>query len=150
MGSFTHCIRHINRCARAYREERLGPLGLHGGQAMFIIHVCRHPGVSQEGLGRHVLLSKSNVTRRLMALEQDGFVRREPDPGDRRVMRVYPTERALALLPEIERVQAEWQAALTEGFTDEEQAVLEKLLERMLARAEALTADFAAGKKEGD
>ena len=76
MGSFSHCIRHINRCARAYREERLGPLGLHGGQAMFITHVCRHPGVSQEGLGRHVLLSKSNVTRRLMALEQDGFVRR--------------------------------------------------------------------------
>ena len=35
MGSFTHCIRHINRCARAYREERLGPLGLHGGQAIF-------------------------------------------------------------------------------------------------------------------
>ena len=70
--------------------------------------------------------------------------------GGSRVMRVYPTERALALLPEIERVQAEWQAALTEGFTDEEQAVLEKLLERMLARAEALTADFAAGKKEGD
>ena len=33
MGSFTHCIRHINRCARAYQEERLGPLGLHGGQA---------------------------------------------------------------------------------------------------------------------
>ena len=150
MGSFTHCIRHINRCARAYREERLGPLGLHGGQAMFITHVCRHPGVSQEGLGPACVAEQIQCDPPADGPGAGRLCPAESDPGDRRVMRVYPTERALALLPEIERVQAEWQAALTEGFTDEEQAVLEKLLERMLARAEALTADFAAGKKEGD
>lgn len=142
------CISRTARCSQLYRSERLAEVGLNGGQYVYISNVCRNPGISQEQMSRQILINKSNVARQLAALEQNGFVRREPDAKDRRVMRVYPTEKAEEVYPYIQQVLADWRHYLTEDFSDEEREQLDSLLERVLEKAAAYADKRLAREKE--
>ncbi len=142
------CISRTARCSQLYRSERLAEVGLNGGQYVYISNVCRNPGISQEQMSRQILINKSNVARQLAALEQNGFVRREPDAKDRRVMRVYPTEKAEEVYPYIQQVLADWRHYLTEDFSDEEREQLDSLLERVLEKAAAYADKRLAKEKE--
>ena len=82
-------------------------------------------------------VNKSSVTRQLAALEEKGYIRREPDPNDRRSLLVYPTDQALALKERMRHVLRDWNAYLTADFTDEEREQLSRLMERVAERAEA-------------
>ena len=62
---------------------------------------------------------------------------REPHEADRRQIRVFPTERALQLLPEIRRVFRVWRNYLEEELTEEELAVFCDIMQRVTQRAAA-------------
>ena len=50
-------------------------------------------------------------------------------------MRLYPTEKTLELLPQIDRIMASWQEMLIQDLSQEEQALLERMLGQLLDRA---------------
>ena len=91
------------------------------------------------------LAEGANVTRATMTglidtLERDGFVKREPDPDDRRMMSVRLTPKAdafvAALLPAHFRIMARLMAPLSEA----ERKTLVSLLTKILQSASELTA----------
>ena len=138
MESFMRWIGRIYRCAGIYRGGRLSAEGVNSCQHIYIFHICRMPGITQEQLSKRLCVNKSSVTRQLAALEQGGLIRREEDPGDRRVQHVYPTPRAEALYPQVRQLMAEWNRLLLEELSETERAALESMLARVAARAEAL------------
>jgi MarR family transcriptional regulator, negative regulator of the multidrug operon emrRAB len=78
-------------------------------------------------------LSHSGGVRIVKRLEAEGLVTREPDPADRRAVRLHLTEEGER---EARRLLAARQAALTPllaGLGEREGAALERLLERLLA-----------------
>ena len=79
--------------------------------------------------------STSTVHAILGALEENGYINRIPLPNDKRQFSVYPTEKMLAVLPEIKSASEEWMALLSDGISGEELAVFNSVLERMQARA---------------
>lgn len=135
MAKIIRDITYIARCGSQYRNRQLEPLGLTGRQAGSLIAICNHPGISQEQLGKQVVLNKSNITRQLAGLEEMALVERRPSPTDKRVMQLYPTEKTLELLPRIRQVYRDWREYLLDGMTEEEQALLEKALTRIKDRA---------------
>ena len=98
--------------------------------------MCREPGTTQDAIAREIYVNKSNVTRQLAALEQNGFVERRPCETDSRAMEVYPTEKALAVLPEVRAVLREWNECITADFTEEEKEQFKDLLARAAERAQ--------------
>jgi DNA-binding MarR family transcriptional regulator len=94
-------------------------------------------------LGRHTGLAAASVTNLIDRLVAKGFLRREPDPLDRRRVLLHAD---VAELTDNEFF-ASWQRATTqlwERYTDTELAVILDFLadtaERLRARTEALTA----------
>ena len=136
MPGFMKNINQIARCAEQYRAQRLAELGLTGCQYSCILHVCRQPGISQDGLARQICVHKSSVARQLAQLEENGFVRREPDEKDRRITAVYPTTRAEEAYPVVCRVLGEWSRYVTGGLSEEDKARLIPMLESMCRQAE--------------
>lgn len=129
----------INRCGGMYRTARLpenAPPPFHHN---FITAICTHPGYSQDQLSRLLCLNKSTVTRRLTYLEENGFVTRMPSDVDKRVMLVYPTEKAHELLPQITKLTNEWSDAITDGIPAEELETFYAVLSNITARARELT-----------
>lgn len=125
----------LARCGNQFRNEHLKPLGLTAVQAPYILHICGTPGLSQDKLARRLHVNPSNATRQLALLERNGYVRRQSSPQDKRQMEVYPLKKALDACAEIRRVNAMWNAYLTEGMTPQELALLEGLLDRLRQRA---------------
>jgi len=135
MNSLMRYINRISRCAALFRSGKLESDGINGYQHTYIINICRYPGISQEMLARTIYVNKSSVTRQLALLEQNGYIYRTPSEKDKRVMQVFPTQKAYDILPKVKCMLEEWEAYITSGFTDEEKSFMLSLLERMMEKA---------------
>ena len=131
MSQIVRDLAHIARCGGQYRTKLLEPLGITVRQASMLMEVCNTPGISQDTLSRRVFLNKSVVARQLAALEENGFVERPTCQKDKRVTRLYPTEKALQIQPKLQAIWADCEHFLTEGMTEEEIALLEAMLSRV-------------------
>lgn len=140
-------INRINRSTGIVYNQRLREFGINHCQHPYIIQICRHPGISQEELARAICVNKSNVARQLAVLEADGLLTRTPDPEDRRVMQVFPTEKMEALLPCVREVMGDWNSCLLADFSEEDREKLIAMLEIITERA-VKAAEETMGKNE--
>lgn len=126
----------ISRCAALYRDAHLADCGLSGWQAPYIPEICAAPGITQDQLALRLHVNRSNVTRQLAMLEENGFVLRRRSESDRRAVEVYPTQKAEETLSAVRAVYRSWREKLFYDLTSEERDRLESLLERLARRAE--------------
>lgn len=132
-------MRKINRISRSqgrYLTKALKDLGVGTCHHSYFLVISRKPGISQEELAREISVDKSNVTRTLANLEQQGFVKRCSSPQDRRVLQVYPTEKMEAAVPRVREAVRDWNAYLTADLTDEEMEQFQNTLDHILERAQ--------------
>ena len=136
MHPFMRQISITYRCAMRFREAELSDTGLAGCQTPYLTKLYRQPGISQEEMARSLNVNKSSVARQLAILEEKGYVRREAAPTDKRILLVYPTEKALELKSRLFSCYSDWNSYLTQDFTEDEKEMLSKLMVRIAARAE--------------
>jgi DNA-binding MarR family transcriptional regulator len=60
-----------------------------------MVHINEEPGISSSELSARLLCDKSNVTRIVRGLEQQGLIQRKPHETDGRTLRLYLTEQGL-------------------------------------------------------
>jgi DNA-binding MarR family transcriptional regulator len=137
MSQIIRNMTEITRCGVQYRTESLAPLELKACHASYLREICADPGISQDQLAARICINKSNIARQAAALEEGGFITRTPSAEDKRVMCLYPTEKTLALLPELNGILDAWEDCLTDGLSPEELAVAARVLERMKIKAAA-------------
>ena len=131
MSQIIRDITEIARCGAQYRTEALAPMGLKACHASYLLEICNNPGISHDKLAARICINKSNVARQTAALEEDGFIVRTPSTQDKRIMQLYPTQKTLALLPEIQIILDHWEVCLTADVSEEERIILERVLERI-------------------
>ncbi|MCV0396653.1 MAG: MarR family transcriptional regulator [Rhizobiaceae bacterium] len=73
-------------------SRALAEVDLKIAQLDVLMNLYRHPGMSQHDVARKLLVGRSNITMLLPQLEKQGLLRREGDPKDKRVMRLYLTD----------------------------------------------------------
>jgi DNA-binding MarR family transcriptional regulator len=137
MSQIIRDIIEIARISVQYRGDQLAPMGLKSCHASYLTEICAKPGISQDGLARIICLNKSNVARQAAILEEDGFIIRKPSAADKRVVELYPTEKALALKDRIYQCYGQWSRYLTQDFTEEEQALLSRLMGKIAEKAQS-------------
>ena len=125
----------ISRCGVQYRSDNLAQFGLKSIHASYLTEIASNPGISQDRLAKIICINKSNVARQVAVLEEDGFVRRVPSAADKRVMELYPTEKTLELMPQINSTLMCWEDCITQDLTDGERALISELLVKMKNRA---------------
>jgi DNA-binding MarR family transcriptional regulator len=135
MSKFMKMLNNISRSQAIYRHERITAKDLHSGHYAFVLAICREPGRSQEELARELCINKSTVARHLTYLEENGYIRRESLPRDKRKFAVYPIEKMLSVLPQVRNASVEWMELLSEDIPEEELTVFNSVLERMEKRA---------------
>lgn len=128
-------IAAIGRYLRRHRNSYMEPFGLKSLHARFLIEICRSPGISQDGLTQLIGFDKSNVARQAALLEEQGFLTRRAGE-DKRVLRLYPTEKTLALLPGLQDAMDIWEQDLLRNLTPEERTLFAALLTKIRIQAE--------------
>ncbi len=135
MSKFMKMLNNISRSQAIYRQSRISVDDLQASHYAFVLAICREPGRSQEEIARELCINKSTVARNLNYLEEKGYISRNPLPNDKRQFAVYPTDKMLAVLPQIRQASAEWMTLLSEGIPQEELDIFDSVLEHMQTRA---------------
>ena len=106
-----------------------------GGMKWFLLTVLgRRDGLSQGEFTQEYEMDPSRVTRTAQSLEADGFIRRERDVEDNRVMRMYLTEEGSEVLDRLPEINAQLRRRVHSVLSEEEFEELRRML-RLLAEA---------------
>lgn len=133
----------LHRNAKKYFHKEFSKLALASGSHAFLMMLYQHDGVHQNDLSYTLHFDKAHTTRAIQKLVELGYIRKESDPGDHRAYRIYLTDRAKAIEPEIKRVLCSWSSIITNGFSKDEKHLTLELLSKMIANVE----DFMRTKK---
>ena len=144
-GRPTHYVgRHVTalaRMARAYVDPCVAPFGLTFTLVQILVVLFDGDGISQHDICCRVYIDKGAIARAIKKLAEEGYVTREPDPADDRAYRVLLTEKAWRDEPALKAILRGWTAGATRGLTEDEFALLDGLLTRMVGNAEQLLRD---------
>ena len=135
MPKFMKMLNNISRSQAIYRHSKISAKDLQSGHYSYVLCICREPGRSQEEIAQDLCVNKSTVARNLNFLEENGYILRRPLPSDKRQFSVLPTEKMLAILPEIKTASMEWMSLLSEGIPQKELEVFNAVLHHMETKA---------------
>lgn len=115
----------------AFRESAMPP------PVFFMLReIVREPGITVSELSRRVAMVKSHVSRTVDHLACRGYVRKESDPADQRLIRLFATPAAESALDRTGRnLRAAWQAVVAD-VPEEQLAALEQGLRILLQTLE--------------
>lgn len=133
--TFGWLMHDVHRLFNRVWERRLrdSGLGLSQPQARVVANLYRREGMTQTELADEVEMQRAPLGRLLDRMEETGWIVRRPDPDDRRIKRVYCTDKvAEVLMPMRESARGLISVAL-EGFSHEEIAQLIALLTALKA-----------------
>jgi DNA-binding MarR family transcriptional regulator len=117
-------------------DRRLKVHGVTLSQWKILMHLWRREGRSQVELQEQLGLERATITGLLQRMSSQGWVQRRTDPHDRRVQRVFLTERGRALEPIANSLVEEVNAQALEGFSTDEREFFIRLLARALGNVE--------------
>lgn len=141
-GPISHAIFRVARLHRMLAGALLRETGLYPNQELVMMQLWDLGAQRQSELIALLDSDASTMTRTIQRLERAGFVRRRPDPTDRRATLVEPTPASKHLRRRIEAIWAELEGLTVGEWSDTERrrasAVLDGLERNLLSAATTL------------
>jgi DNA-binding MarR family transcriptional regulator len=123
------------RTLRARLDRELRAEGLRLGQYQVLSILWEEDGLTPRELSNRLSVEMPTVTRTVQRMVRDGLVRREDHPSDARSVYIRLTDKGNALRPMIRRLLERETARALQGFTEDDQLVFVRYLERILNNA---------------
>ncbi|HLK57843.1 MAG TPA: MarR family transcriptional regulator [Chthonomonadaceae bacterium] len=108
------------------------------GSAPLILHLGDEDGLPLSELGKRCGLESSTMTPLVDELERRGLAHRSRAPEDRRVVRLYLSEKGRALEPRLRALVWRLQEISITGIPESEIEVMRSVLERIVVNLENL------------
>jgi DNA-binding MarR family transcriptional regulator len=113
----------------------LRPLGVSAAGGLALGQLRDHGPMSPSELGERLIVTRATVTGVVDSLERRGFVRRSPNPADRRSLLIEITDEGLLVVQQlrtlIHRHEREWMADFSETDVRAYIDVLHRLQDRL-------------------
>lgn len=123
-----HQIVHMSKYQEIKKTEALG---IKPGQAVILFMLGCKGGLSQKQLAQEIGITPPSMTVALRKMEESGFILREPDDEDQRVIRIRLSEKGKQYVDEITSILEEMEELLYEGISPEERMLFRRLLIEM-------------------
>jgi DNA-binding MarR family transcriptional regulator len=134
--SLGYQVNHLARLLAQALATRIAPYGVVPGQFAQLLVLFEEDGLTQRELCDRVRIEQATMAKTLQRMQRDGLVRCDPDPDDRRRIRVYLTDQARALEPELVAAARSVNTSATDGLTDAEIASYLDLTARLVNNLE--------------
>ena len=137
--SFGYRFAMIHRIDAALVREPLSQIGITIAQIPFLMELLyRAEPLTQSDLSNALAIDPAATARTLDQLEKRGYIAREVNPENRRQKLVTATANAEEMHDDLKRILLGASNALVEEFTEEEKALLLKLLDRIIAKGRTM------------
>ncbi len=121
-AKFSFLVHDVSRMRRTFFDQALKPLGITRAQWWALGNISRHveDGMIQTELANVLDTGKVSVGGLIDRLESAGLVYRQPDKVDRRVKRIFITEKGFELLDHISHVGDDLDKVLFANVTEQD------------------------------
>ena len=106
------------------------------GQYLYLIRICENPGIIQEKLAEMIKVDRTTASRAIKKLEANGFIEKRIDSANRKIKRIFPTEKGNEISPNISRENEHSERVALQGLSEEEATVLSGLLQTVRKNVE--------------
>lgn len=140
-------LREIGMIARALdsiSNIEFKEFDLTKGQYLYLVRICENPGIIQEQLVDMIKVDRSTATRALQKLVMNDFIEKKDDPHNKKIKRLFPTEKGKTVYPFIKRENDYSDLVALKGFSKKEAEIAFALLQRIRKNVEK---DWQAVKK---
>jgi len=145
--SFGFLVHDVARLfGRRFNQRALLFLGLTRAQCKVLGYLARNEGINQAGLADLLEIKPMSLVRQIDRMEEDGWIERRPDPGDRRAHRLVLTEKARPILARILDLSNEVRTEAFAGLSAAEGQRLIDLLARVHGNLSERVPPLAAGE----
>ena len=118
----------VSRLMRTRFDARARGLGLTRPQWRVLVFLARSEGINQSGLADQIEVERMTMGRMIDRLEAAGLVERRPDASDRRVHRLYLSQKARPILDEMVLLANDLHDEALGGLDDTDRVALRNLL----------------------
>ena len=98
-----------------------------GHDVRYLMYIHDNPKCSQENLVTMFCQSKGNVAKIIKKFEDDGYIKREINPQNRRKYMLTTTDKANDLVPKFRQISKDWEMEV--GLTDNDYELRKRLRE---------------------
>jgi|TARA_B100000809_G_scaffold222165_1_gene230958 DNA-binding MarR family transcriptional regulator len=122
--NFGFILNDVSRLMRTTFDRRAKSIGLTRSQWWVLVHLYRRDGLVQAELAEILEIERPTLGRLLDRLENKGWLRRQADPKDRRVKRVYLTDEVKPAMKSLRRIAGDLRQQVLEGLNKDEREQL--------------------------
>lgn len=123
---FIAWIHNISLNQQKYMKSKLNNIDFNHDMR-YIIYIYDNPKCSQEDIVNMFCQSKGNIAKVLKKLEDEGYIKREVNPKNRRKYMLTTTEKGNKLVPKIRQISRDWEVEV--GLTEEDDLLKERIKE---------------------
>lgn len=121
--------------AHGLLKKKLVPYGLTNMQHLILEGIWYQEGATAAELGKLLILDKATLSGIIDRLEDGDWIDKRPDKTDRRVFKLYPSDKANVLKDELIAVRKRGNDTLLNDFTMEEKILFKRLLRSLFLTA---------------
>jgi DNA-binding MarR family transcriptional regulator len=122
----------LYRHSMMHAKEFLKEYDINAGQIPFFMNIVKSPGITQDELSRKLHIDKSTTAKAVKTLIDKGYVTKNIYQQDKRMYKLFPTEKANTVKEIILKIAFKWDRdVLLKGFSEEEKRQTYKILNRM-------------------
>ena len=136
MADILREIGMISRALDSIANIEFKEFELTRGQYLYLIRICENPGIIQEKLAEMIKVDRTTASRAIKKLEASGFIEKQADAANRKIKRIFPTEKGKAISPNISRENEHSERVALQGLSEEEATVLSGLLQTVRKNVE--------------
>lgn len=101
------------------------------GQYLYLVRICENPGIIQEKLAEMIKVDRTTASRAIKNLEINGFIEKRDDQHNKKIKKLFPTEKGKRVFPFIKRENDHSNRVALAGFSEDEVETIFHLLERV-------------------
>lgn len=127
-------LREIGMIARALdsiSNIEFKEVELTKGQYLYIVRIYENPGIIQEKLAEMIKIDRTTASRAIKKLEINGFIERRDDEHNKKIKKLFLTEKGKNIYPLIKRENDHSNSVALADFSEREVETIYFLLQRV-------------------
>lgn len=135
-------LANLCRTRATLTDKFVDGYGIYRGQAILLMTLSNQDGITHSDLAENLKISPAAISKVIKRLERANYIKRESDPNDERISRVYLLQDGYSVVSEIKQAFAQLDQIMFQGFDEEDKETFRNLI----VRAQTNLSDYSDSK----
>lgn len=122
----------VNRLIHCYFDKNLKDFNIGSGQQFCLLRILENPGINCKTIAENGHFDLATILRATQKLESLGYVKSVVDENDKRIKKLYITDKGKIVAKRTKEILGEYYKLLLEDISKEELVIARKVLDKVI------------------